>query len=266
LISPAGLRRRLTAAGLPQDGVQAWCRNPTPDMKHVIEAGTDAASLILYDPGVLPTEFDTSSHDDPVGLLEQLHSEGRVYWINTGADGSYLLHAYVDEPIPPTLEPHIQDPIAVAGFQVPSGRLYFVGSEFCGSGVDAALARYPHMGGWFTIAPGIYRLTMARTVYPDALQEDLLRQEVTPGAYALHQSMGCFVWLAILCAIGFAVAVFGEIFRPWRVYLLPVLAFGMAAPFVLARFRLYRETSAKFRAIEREYPSVVARLERKGEG
>ena len=230
-------------------------------MKHVIEAGTDAASLILYDPGVLPPDFDTSTHDDPVGLLEGLHGQGRVYWINTGADGAYLLHAYVDEPIPSQLEPHIQDPIKVPEFYVPTGRLYFVGSEYCGSGVDAALARYSHMGGSFTLRPGVYRLTMARGEYPESLQSDLLRQEVAPGAFALHQSMGCFVWLAILCAIGFAVAVFGEIFAPWRLYLLPLLGFGIAAPFVLARFRLYRETRMKYRAIEREYPSVIAWLE-----
>lgn len=234
-------------------------------VKHVIDTGTDAASLILYDPGELPPDFDTSTHDDPVGLLEKLHEQGRVYWINTGADGAYLLHAYVDESIPATLEPHIQDPVTVPEFHVPTGHLYFVGSEFCGSGVDAALARYSHMGGSFTVRPGVYRLTMARGEYPDSLQFDLLRQEVTPGALAVYQSMGCFVWLAILCAIGVAVAVFGEIFAPWRVYLLPLLAFGVAAPFVLARLHLYRETRAKYRTIERAYPSVVARLEWKGE-
>ena len=232
-----------------------------PSVKHIIEAGTDAASLILYDPGVLPADFDTSTHDDPVGLLENLHAQGRVYWINTEADGGYLLHAYVDEPIPPTLEPHAKDPTTVEAFQVPSGRLYFVGSEFCGSGAEAALNRYPHMGGSFITRPGVYRLTVAEMEYPDGWHENLLRNDVTPGAYTLHQSMGCFVWLAILCAIGFAVALFGEIFRPWREYLLPALAFGVAAPFVLVRFRLYRETSERYRAIQREHPAYLARLE-----
>ena len=232
-----------------------------PSVKHIIEAGTDAASLILYDPAVLPSDFDTSTHDDPVGLLEGLHAQGRVYWINTEADGGYLFHAYVDEPIPPPLEQHMEEPTIVESFQVPSGRLYFVGSEFCGSGVEAALDRYPHMGGSFTLRPGVYRLTLAGMGYPEGWHENLLRNEVTPGAYGLHQSMGCFVWLAILCAIGFAVAVFGEIFRPWRPYLLPALAFGVAAPFVLARFRLYRETSERYREIQRQHPAYLARLE-----
>ena len=230
-------------------------------MKHIIEAGTDAATLILYDPAALPADFDTSTHDDPVAMLEELHAGGRVYWINTGADGSYLLHAYVDEPIPPALEQHVKEPVKVDGFQVPSGRLYFVGSEFCGSGVDAALSRYPHMGGSFTTRPGVYRLTFAEMQYPDGWEENLLRSAVTPGAYSLHQSMGCFVWLAILCAIGFSIAVFGEIFQPWRVYLLPALAFGVAAPFVLARLQLFRETRYRYRAIQREHPAYIARLE-----
>jgi hypothetical protein len=230
-------------------------------VKHIIEAGTDAASLILYDPAVLPSDFDTSTHDDPVGLLEGLHAQGRVYWINTEADGAYLFHAYVDEPIPSVLEQHVKDPTIVEAFQAPSGRLYFVGSEFCGSGVEAALKQYPHMGGSFTLSPGVYRLTLADMEYPDGWHENLLRNEVTAGAYGLHQSMGCSVWLAILCAIGFAVAVFGEIFRPWRPYLLPPLAFGVAAPFVLARIRLYRETSERYREIQRQHPAYVAHLE-----
>lgn len=230
-------------------------------VKHVIESGTDAATLILYDPAVLPSDFDTSTHDDPVGLLEGLHAEGRVYWINTGADGSYSLNAYVDEPIPDYLKPHAHDPITVEAFHVPSGRLYFVGSEYAGSGIDAALTRYPHMGGSFNIRPGVYRLTMSRGEYPDGLQEDLLRQGVTPGAYGLHQAMGCFVWLAILCAFGFAAALVWEFFRPWRPYLLPLLVFGIGLPFLIARLRLYRETSERYRAIQREYPSCIARLE-----
>ena len=235
--------------------------NTLAGVKHVIEAGTDAATLILYDPEVLPTDFDSGTHDDPVGFLEQLHAQGRVYWINTGADGAYLLHAYVDEPIPFSLGAHFKDPVVVEAFHVPSGRLYFVGSEFAGSGVDAALERYSHMGGSFTLRPGVYRLTMARAEYPDGLQENLLRQEVTPGAYGLHQSMGCFVWLAILCAFGFAATLVAEFFRPWRPYLLPLLVLGIALPFIVARLRLYRETRNQWRAIEREHPSCVAQLE-----
>ena len=237
------------------------CPDTFAGVKHVIEAGTDAATLILYDPATLPNDFDTSTHDDPVALLEGLHAEGRVYWINTGADGSYTLHAYVDEPIPPSLEPHVKDPVTVDAFHVPSGRLYFVGSEFSGFGVDAALERYPHMGGSFTIRPGIYRLTLAEMDYPEGLEEDLLRQAVTPGSFSLHQGMGCFVWLAILCAIGFAVVLVGEFFRPWRPYFIPLLVLGIVLPFVIARLRPYRETSQRYRAIQREHPAYVARLE-----
>jgi hypothetical protein len=234
-------------------------------MKHVIDAGTDAASLLLFDPGSLPEDFDTATHPDPVGLLERIQGEGRAYWIDTHADGAYVLHAYVDEPIPESLAPHTRNPVVVEAFQVPTGRLYFTGSEYAGTGVDAGLSRYPHMGGHLETRPGVYRLTIYEAEYPADLDEDVLRQEVTPGAFRVHQTMGCFVWLAILCAVGFAIALFGDLLKRWRYYLLPIFAAGVAWPFVLARLPPYRETHERYRAIQREHPAYVARLEWRGE-
>src|SRR5262245_7710284 len=161
-------------------------------MKHVIDAGTDAASLLLFDPRALPEDFDTATDPDPVGLLERMQGEGRAYWIDTHADGAYVLHTYVDEPVPESLAAHMRNPVVVESFQVPSGRLYFTGSEYAGAAVDAHLSRYPHMGGYLEARPGVYRLTVYETEYPEDLDEDLLRQEVAPGAFRLHQSMGCF--------------------------------------------------------------------------
>src|SRR5438046_665522 len=114
-------------------------------MRHVVEAGTDAAALLLFDPGALPEDFD--SRDDPADVLEQLTEAGRACWFDTGADGAYLLHAYVDEPVPPSLEPYTRDPITREAFAAPTGRLYFTGAEYGFREDDRLLRRYPHMGG-----------------------------------------------------------------------------------------------------------------------
>jgi hypothetical protein len=232
-------------------------------MKHVIEAGTDAATLTLFDPEALPEDADRRLADDPIELLERLHAEGRVYWINTHADGSYILHVYVGEPVPDTLQPYTRDPVVVESFQVPTGRLYFIGAEYTGS--EEFVRRHIRMGGDFELRPGVYRLTVSETEYPEGLHEDLLRHEVSPGAYTLLQSMGCFVWLAILSVIGLLVVIFNEFFRLWRYYLMPPFAFAIVWPFVLARMRAYRETLRRYREIQQEHPAYVAHLEWRGE-
>src|SRR5713226_2505055 len=99
-------------------------------MKHVIEAGTDAACLLLFDPGALPEDFESRFHEDPTGLFERLTKEGKAYWINTGADGNYLLHVFVDEPLQMSLQPYAKNPICVDNFSVPTGRLFFTGGEY----------------------------------------------------------------------------------------------------------------------------------------
>ena len=49
-------------------------------MKHVVEAGTDAASLLLFDPHTLPEEFDAANRDgDPTEILNDLHDQGRLF-------------------------------------------------------------------------------------------------------------------------------------------------------------------------------------------
>lgn|SRR5262245_15982390 len=232
-------------------------------MKHVIEAGTDAATLILFDPGALPADTDGRLADDPTELLESLHAGGRVYWIDTHADGSYTLHAYIGEPVPEALRPYTRDPVVVEAFHVPTGRLYFIGAEY--TGAEEFVRRHLRMGGDFELRTGVYRLTMSETDYPEGLDEDQLRQEVPAGAYRLLQCMGCFVWLAVLSVIGLLVVLFNEFFRPWRYYLMPLLAFAIAWPFVLARTRAYRETLQRYREIQKEHPAYVAHLEWRGE-
>jgi hypothetical protein len=232
-------------------------------MKHIVEAGTDAATLALFDPAAMPEDAPARLLADPADLMEDLVQAGRAYRIDTHADGSYTLHGYVDEPLPDGIAPYVRDPVTVENFQVPSGRVYFAGAEYAGPDMEASLSRYK-MGEPFDVRPGVYRLTVYEAEFPEGLDEDLLREATPGGTYSLHQSMGCFVWLAILSAIGLAVTLFGEILKPWRYYLIPIFGTGLAWPFVLARLKPYRETHERYRAIQREHPAYVARLEYRG--
>ena len=158
-------------------------------MRYVIESGTDAASLLLFDPGALPPDFEDRLRAGTVEVLARLDEQGKVCWISTEGDGRFLLHAYVDEPVPEVLRPHLRDPVVVEGFPVPTGRLFLAGSEYAFRDDDYFLRQHPHMGGFCTIRPGMYRLTLYRGEYPSGSLERRFRDEASRWEYGLWNSM-----------------------------------------------------------------------------
>ena len=70
-------------------------------MKHIVEASCDGATLCAFDPAALPTNFDQIVSDDPAGLMEKLQSEGKFWFSETGADGRFVFHIFVNEPAQP---------------------------------------------------------------------------------------------------------------------------------------------------------------------
>ena len=162
-------------------------RDASP-MRDVIEAGTDAASLLLFDPGALPPDFEDRLRAGSVEVLARLDDQGKVCWISTEGDGRFLLHAYVDEPVPAALRPYLRDPVVVERFPVPTGRLFLTGSEYAFRDDDQFLRQHPHMGGFCTIRPGAYRLTLYRGVYPVRLaRASISRRILTLGVRPLEQ-------------------------------------------------------------------------------
>jgi hypothetical protein len=230
-------------------------------MKHIVEAGTDAATLVLFDPAGLPPDFNRRFKEEPVELFEELNAAGKTYSFDAGADGSYLLHAYVDEPVPSPLAPYAHDPIVVERFQVPSGRLYFTGQEYAFQDDDAFLRKYPHMSGCFDVQPGAYRLTLFRMEYPDGLQEQDLREQLTAWQFRVHQSMGSFVTMAVLGLIALAAAVFVLPRAWWLQGCLPIWIVLVILPFALSRLGTYRQAQERWLEVQRGYPSIVAQLE-----
>jgi hypothetical protein len=230
-------------------------------MKHVVEAGTDAALLLIFDPGALPGDFDSRAKWDPIEILKTLTEQGRAYLINTSADGGYLLHVYVDEPLPEAMQQHAKDPETVGTFSAPTGKLYFTGAEYAFREDDAPLRKYPGMGGSFLVPPGDYRLTVFNMDYPEDLAEDRLREQVSSLAFGLHQNGGCFVGIAFLAFLGVLAALRWTTWESWLLFVFPPLGFLILLPFIVSRLRLVREADQKYKAIESEYPSYIAVME-----
>ena len=231
-------------------------------MRYEIEAGTDAGSLLLFDPASLPADFERRFPSDSVELLERLTRVGHAFWINTDGDGAYLLHAYVDEP----------DPESSLGITCTTRRecWTFMSPRASSSSrvrnmrfanTPAFLEQHPHMGGSMAIHPGTYHLTVYRTAYPEGLLEDQFRSMVSAGEYRLWRSMTILVPLAIAAWIGLIVIYFTTARVPNHQYLSPVLALIFAVPFVVVWSRPYRSLKRRFRRLQREFPAFVARLD-----
>jgi len=147
-------------------------------MKHVIGTGTDIASVGFFDPAALPEVFDMFLSRDYRRAHETLVREGRLWTCNTGADGAYLFHFYIDTPVPPPVLEHAKDPEAIDRFHVPSGILWVSGEEYVARDpVHGRLGKHPHMGGKFELPAGEYAVTAWRMEWPeDAIEQELARR------------------------------------------------------------------------------------------
>ena len=236
-------------------------------MKHAVDAATDIAGVMLFDPEAMPDDFDSRGKgDEAYEVLEELHSTGKVVLVSTGSDGGFLLHAYLDEPIPENLRQYAKDPVELDKFPVPSGKLYFTGSEYAFRRDDSDLRFSSHMGGSFELAPGSYRLELFQTSYPEGMFHEILRQEAGPFAAWLHDAIGCRAILTSVVAF-FLLAMSLAFVRPvgvWAKFVLPPLGALVIWPFVASVLPPYRKAVKRLLEIEKRYPSVVAHLERTG--
>lgn len=133
-------------------------------MRHVIEAGTDGATIAAFDAAALPGDFDDRIGDDTIEYMEELQSKGRLWFGGTGGDGTHVVHVLVDEPDDSALSAR---PSTRGTLLLPSGGLWVCGAEYMAKDPErgnsftpkGGLGRY-RMGGRAEIAPGRYDLTV----------------------------------------------------------------------------------------------------------
>jgi hypothetical protein len=91
-------------------------------MNRILEGGTDAAGMVVFDPAALPSDFDARQKDQPNSQLEALQQAGRLYWINTEGDGSYELGVYIGDRLPNELQPFLKTRETISPYHIPGGR------------------------------------------------------------------------------------------------------------------------------------------------
>jgi len=220
--------------------------------------------MALFDPAAIPVEYDRTPVDDQVSLWDKLEQQGRMKLVNTGGDGSFLLHAYEEEQVPENLRPYLQDPIVLEKFLVPTGRLYFSGIEYLFAKDDSRLRKYPHMGESFPLKPGVWHLTLYRTEYPGDFHDKLFEEKLRGPGYTLWNSMGWLVGAAVLAVVATIVSFFLMRIKPWAVSALPFGLLVTSLPFIVGNSKSFRRIDAKKKEVEREYPSIVAVLKAGG--
>jgi hypothetical protein len=233
-------------------------------MEQILQGGTDAASMVVFDPAALPDDFDAKQKVDPISQLEELQQAGRVYWIEMHADGGYELGVYAGGWLPDDLQPYAKALDTFDRFQVPSGRLFFTGIEYAFKSEDSFLRKYPHMGEAAELEAGEYRAEFFEFEYPEDFHEGLLRQKLPVSQFRVHRLMntlapiGCVLFLALLAALAIL---------KWRIWLVTVLPWGlalMALPLILSRLPAYRKADRVYKDIQMYYPGYGVVLQTVG--
>jgi hypothetical protein len=229
-------------------------------MRLIAEAGTDGATLALWDPAALPEEFDARYRQETLELLEALQDQGRLYWTETGSDGSYLLHVYLDEPVPAALAPFLEEQVELRELQVPGGTLWFAGAEYTFRVDDSLLRAYPHQGTRLELPSGSYQACVSRVEYPEDYVEEQLHRSLGDASYRIREVSGRLIAATIFLSLTGLVTAFLSRLASWSLGLLGLAALGWVAVFALTRSRSYREAGAQAEVAEREFPDYVAEL------
>ncbi len=230
-------------------------------MDLTLEAGTDAAGMVIFDPAGLPDDFDAKQKVEPIAQFEALAAAGRLYWINTQGDGDYTLGVVVGDRLPDRLQPYAKEVDQCFQFHIPSGRLYFTGIEYVFHVDDSALRKYPQMGQTADVSAGVYHAQFIEFDYPDEFHEDLLCQNLPPVQLRLHQLVnllvpfGCVSLLAILGSLAFLP------WHTWEATALPAGSILIALPLILSCLPAYRRANRVYKEIQNRYPGYGVLLQ-----
>src|SRR5690242_12465779 len=128
-------------------------------MKHVIGTATDVANVCFFDPAGLPADFQEQVQTLGYEYFKKLEKAGKIWSLDTGSDGQYPFHFYVEEGIPDRIIKYSMEPRGIEQFQVPGGTIWACGAEFAAlDPIKAGLGKYSHMGGSLVLPAGVYRV------------------------------------------------------------------------------------------------------------
>ena len=141
------------------------------------------------------------AHRPDESTVVALEKSGRLIRFPTGGDGGYLLHLYVDEPIPADLQRYcLADDKLTGVFHTEHGNVAFGGIESTFVGFKPNR----HIRADGTIPPGEYCYTAFHTDFPDELVTRTLRVEATSSELWLSRAPVAVSLATIALAVALA--------------------------------------------------------------
>lgn len=213
--------------------------------KLVLPGGTDVAEMALFSLDGLPDGRAPKPEE-----VKALEAEHRLLRFEMRADGGYLLHLFLDEPVPGELMQYADTESVKRGtLQLPSGRLAFGGLESTFDGFEPNDA----IRSDGAIAAGEYDVTAYRMEYPEHLVRSAIEATLDQRA---RKHLAAPVKLTVTALIAAGIA---ALFEAWFVAAL----IALATAGVLRMFFKHPETrrlQAMKDAIQLRYPTILAVL------
>lgn len=209
-----------------------------------LSGGTDVAGIALFDIDALPASRPEDS------TLVALEESGRLIRFPTEGDGGYLLHLFVDQPIPEDLLRYCLAEDTLTGvFKTEQGNIAFGGIESAFVGFKPN--RQIRADG--AIPPGEYSYTAFHTEFPDELVIRTLQVEANSTEVWLSRAPV----VVFLATIALAVALLAA-----QRFALAALAplVGYFAAKLICKAPAYQDIESRRKAAQLDLPNIVVEL------
>lgn len=213
--------------------------------KYILPGGTDVAEMALFDAEAVPARRAAD-----LKHLDELAEAGTLIRLQTGSDGGYLLHLYVDEDIPPEVMQY-----CVSEEQL-SGKFRLRGKSIAFGGLESAFQGFkpnPFIRSDATLVPGEYEYVVYQTDIPVELIDAKLKAGMSAADQRYLAIPGYFIpallILMMICgALGGVLAALG----------LGLLGFFALRVFLkTSKYRALKNTASE---LQLEFPSMVMQM------
>lgn len=228
-------------------------------MRLIIEAGTDVAAVAVGDPSRLEQLRTCCGSKQCKAALDAAVANGSLWRTDTGSDGAFLFHVFVNESPPAAIAGMLEDPQTIERFDVPSGRLLVAGEEAFVGAPD--IAKHSHMGREVDVPPGAYVLTASRVEAPEGHLDQQFAAVAPPDeqrAWRIGSAAPgwCFVGLLVALVAAYFIYI-GTVSIVFTALPIAAVAIAVAWAMWFRRQQSYEKAEQRFRTVEREMPSIV---------
>jgi hypothetical protein len=228
-------------------------------MKITASGGTDGANIVLFWPDNLPENADALLADDPITLVENLRSEGKLIWFLCDGDGGYTVAIYVRSKVPEELLALCTDREEIPALVV-RGRGWFGDMEYMFKSDSSFHEKYPGMIEQVEIPEGTYRAQVYRTHILDATYDAWMLDQAGTAATRFWRFHGNIAACAVVSVLATVITFFIVSWTVWFCILGTSAIFALCAS-IMTWSERYKRAARANAAFAQAYPSYVVRLE-----